>query len=166
MTKSALSPNQIARRRELTEAAQRIIRREGIKGCTSRAIAAESGLNNGLIHYYFKTVDAVVDAAMGEMVDESVARIDSAAEGHEDTAARFWSVIEAHLDAFGGSQEQTVIWMDYWVDAVRSGRTEVIGRIDDAIVAALFEALQDAEVPDARARARAICGYVTGAAIR
>ena len=167
MTKlETLSPNHIARRRELVEAAQRVLRRDGIKGCSSRAIAKESGLNNGLIHYYFKTVDAVVDAAMGEMVDEIVASINAAAEGHEDPAHRFWSVIEAHLDAFGGSREQTVLWMDYWVDAVRSGRTEVIGRIDDAVVGAVTDALEEAEVPEARARGRAICGYVVGAAIR
>jgi AcrR family transcriptional regulator len=167
VTKSVtLTPNHLARRRQLVEAAQRVLQREGTKGCTSRAIARESGLNNGLIHYYFKTVDAVVDAAMGEMVDEIVARINAAAEQHEDPAHRFWSVIEAHLDAFGGSREQTVLWMDYWVDAMRSGRAEVIGRIDDAVVAAMTDTLEEAEVPEARARARAICGYVVGAGIR
>ena len=143
-----------------------MLRRDGIKGCSSRAIAKESGLNNGLIHYYFKTVDAVVDAAMAEMVDDIVASIETAAQGHEDPSHRFWSVIEAHLDAFGGSPEQTILWMDYWVDAMRSGRMEVIGRIDDAVLGAITSALKDADVPGAGARARAICGYVVGVAIR
>jgi AcrR family transcriptional regulator len=130
-----------------------------------RARSRASGFNNGL-HYYFGTVDAVVDAATWQMVDEIVGRISTAAEGHEDPAERFWSVVEAHLDVFESPPGQTVLWMDYWVDAVRSGRTDIIGHMDDVIVKALADALKAASAPEPKMRARAICAYVTGAAIR
>jgi AcrR family transcriptional regulator len=161
-----LTPNHLAKRQQLMDAARTVLRRDGIKGCTSRAIARESGLNNGLIHYYFETVEAIVDAATWQMVDEIVSRIRAAAHGHEDPAERFWSVVEAHLDAFESPPGQIVLWMDYWVDAVRSGRTEIIGHIDDVIVKALADALKAADAPEPKTRARAICAYVTGAAIR
>jgi AcrR family transcriptional regulator len=160
------TPNHLAKRQQLVTAAQTVLRRDGIKGCTSRAIARESGFNNGLIHYYFGTVDAVVDAAIWQMVDEIVGRIRAAAEAHEDPAERFWSVVEAHLDTFESPAGQTLLWMDYWVDAVRAGRTEIIGHVDDVIVKALADALKAAEAPEPKTRARAICAYVTGAAIR
>jgi AcrR family transcriptional regulator len=161
-----LTPNHLAKRQQLVNAAQTVLRRDGIKGCTSRAIARESGFNNGLIHYYFGTVDAIVDAAVWQMVDEIVGPIRAAADGREDPVERFWSVVEAHLDSFESPAGQTVLWMDYWVDAVRQGRTEVIGHVDDVIVAALVGALKAAQAPEPTTRARAICAYVTGAAIR
>lgn len=161
-----LTPNQLAKRQQLLTAAQTVLRRDGIKGCTSRAIARESGVNNGLVHYYFETVDAIVDAVMWQMVDEIVGRIRAAAERCDDPAERFWSIVEAHLNAFESPDEQTVLWMDYWVDAVRAGRTEIIGRIDDTVIKALANALKAADAPEPRTRARAICAYVTGAAIR
>jgi AcrR family transcriptional regulator len=161
-----LTPNHLAKRQQLVTAAQAVLRRDGIKGCTSRAIARESGFNNGLIHYYFGTVDDVMDAAIWQMVDEIVGRIRAAAEADEDPAEWFWSIVEAHLDAFESPAGQTVLWMDYWVHAVRAGRTEIIGHVDDVIVKALAEALRAAEAPEPKTRARAICAYVTGAAIR
>lgn len=161
-----LSPNQRAKRQQLVTAALTVLRRDGISGCTSRAIARECGVNNGLIHYYFDTVDAIVDAAMWELVDEIVSRIRAASERSDDPTEQFWSVVEAHLDAFESPDGQTVLWMDYWVDAVRNGRKDIIGHIDDLVINALTSALKAADVPDAKTRARAICAYVTGAAIR
>jgi AcrR family transcriptional regulator len=162
----ALTPNQLARRQQLVTAAQTVLRRDGINGCTSRAIARESGFTNGLVHYYFETVDAIVDAAMWQLVDEIVGRIRTAVDENGDPAIRFWSVVEAHLDAFESPDGQTVLWMDYWVDAVRAGRTEIIGHIDDMVIKVLTDALKAANAPEPKTRARAICAYVTGAAIR
>jgi AcrR family transcriptional regulator len=162
----ALTPNQLAKRQQLVTAAQTVLRRDGINGCTSRAIARESGFTNGLVHYYFETVDAIVDAAMWQLVDEIVGRIRTAVDENGDPAIRFWSVVEAHLDAFESPDGQTVLWMDYWVDAVRAGRTEIIGHIDDMVIKVLTDALKAANAPEPKTRARAICAYVTGAAIR
>jgi len=161
-----LTANQLAKREHLVRAAQTVLRRDGIKGCTSRAIARESGFNNGLIHYYFETVDAIVDAAIWQMVEEITGRIRAAAASHGEPADRFWAVVEAHLDTFESPPGQTVLWMDYWVDTVRSGRPEVIGHVDDMVIAALTDALRAAGVSAPKTRARAICAYVTGAAIR
>jgi AcrR family transcriptional regulator len=161
-----LTPNQLARRQQLVTAAQTVLRRDGINGCTSRAIARESGFTNGLVHYYFETVDAIVDAAMWQLVDEIAGRIRTAVDENGDPAIRFWSIVEAHLDAFESPDGQTVLWMDYWVDAVRAGRTEIIGHIDDMVIKVLTDALKAANAPEPKTRARAICAYVTGAAIR
>jgi AcrR family transcriptional regulator len=165
VTKSELTPNHQARRSQLVQAAQRVLERDGIKGCSSRAIAAESGLNNGLIHYYYKTVGAIVDAAMRDFGEQIVARIEAAAARHDDPTERFWAVIDEHLAALSTPPGRTVLWMDYWVAAQRSGRSEAVGRIDDVIAGAIEDALRDAGVPDPHPRARAISNYVMGTAI-
>ena len=161
-----LTANQLAKRQHLVDAAQTVLRRDGIKGCTSRAIAKESGFNNGLIHYYFETVDAIIDAAIWQMVEEITGRIRAAADSHDEPADRFWAVVEAHLDTFESPAGQTVLWLDYWVETVRSGRNEMIGHVDDMVITALTDALRAASVSAPKTRARAICAYVTGTAIR
>jgi AcrR family transcriptional regulator len=44
-------------RTQLLDAAERILIRDGHAGVTTRRVGAEAGLNHGLIHYYFGTLD-------------------------------------------------------------------------------------------------------------
>ncbi|HJQ05842.1 MAG TPA: TetR family transcriptional regulator [Nocardioides sp.] len=44
-------------RTQLLDAAERILVREGHAGVTTRRVGAEAGLNHGLIHYYFGSLD-------------------------------------------------------------------------------------------------------------
>jgi AcrR family transcriptional regulator len=42
------------------DAAERLLVREGAAGISTRALAAESGQNHGLVHYYFGSVDELL----------------------------------------------------------------------------------------------------------
>jgi AcrR family transcriptional regulator len=44
-------------RTQLLDAAERILVRDGHAGVTTRKVGAEAGVNHGLIHYYFGTLD-------------------------------------------------------------------------------------------------------------
>jgi len=57
------SPKQLARRSLIVDAAVDTLRREGIAGCTVRAIAATTPLTKGTIHYYVSDVREIVNAA-------------------------------------------------------------------------------------------------------
>jgi AcrR family transcriptional regulator len=64
-----------ARRRELADAACRVIARNGLAGTTLADVAAESGWSVGSIRYYFPSKDELVAAALwrvGERVDERI----------------------------------------------------------------------------------------------
>jgi AcrR family transcriptional regulator len=161
-----LSPNQLHKREQLIDAALALLKRDGPRACTTRAIAEESGLGGGLLHYYFESIDEVVDAAAEKMGDEIVTAILAAGEGGKDPVRRFWSIVEAYLQAFERPSGRIVQWMDYWVSAMRSGRAERVAQIDMAVVDALAEALTEAGIPDARNRAHALSAYVLGAVIR
>lgn len=64
-----------ARRRELADAACRVIARQGLTGTTLAHISAESGWSIGSIRHYFADKDQLVAAALwrvGERVDERI----------------------------------------------------------------------------------------------
>jgi AcrR family transcriptional regulator len=66
-----------ARRRELADAACRVIARDGLAGTTLADVAEESGWSIGSIRYYFPNKDELVAAALwraGERVDEQIRR--------------------------------------------------------------------------------------------
>jgi AcrR family transcriptional regulator len=64
-----------ARRRELADAACRVIARNGLAGTTLAHVATESGWSIGSIRYYFPNKDELVASALwrvGERVDERI----------------------------------------------------------------------------------------------
>jgi AcrR family transcriptional regulator len=66
-----------ARRRELADAACRVIARNGLSGTTLAHVADESGWSIGSIRYYFPNKDELVASALwrvGERVDERIRR--------------------------------------------------------------------------------------------
>jgi AcrR family transcriptional regulator len=66
-----------ARRRELADAACRVIARNGLGGTTLAHVAEESGWSIGSIRYYFPNKDELIASALwrvGERVDERIRR--------------------------------------------------------------------------------------------
>jgi AcrR family transcriptional regulator len=64
-----------ARRRELADAACRVIARNGLSGTTLAQVAEESGWSIGSIRYYFPTKDELVASALwrvGERIDDRI----------------------------------------------------------------------------------------------
>jgi AcrR family transcriptional regulator len=161
-----LTPKQLGKREQIICAARIVLLRDGLSGVTSRAVARQSGLTNGLIHYYFDTLDEIVDAVMEGELQQIIDRIREAAAQNTDPIERFWAVTEAHLDGFAHDPTQALIWMDYWAHAMHSGQTHPIERIDDLLVELLTGLLEEAGLADAADRAQAICSYVTGAGVR
>ena len=66
-----------ARRRELADAACRVIGRHGLAGATLAQVAEESGWSIGSIRYYFPSKDELLASALwrvGERIDERIRR--------------------------------------------------------------------------------------------
>lgn len=66
-----------ARRRELADAASRVIARNGLSATTLAQVAQESGWSIGSIRYYFPNKDELIASALwrvGERVDERIRR--------------------------------------------------------------------------------------------
>lgn len=59
------------RRAELTEAARRVMVREGAWTTTTRAVAAEAGVPHGSVHYAFSSKDELLKAVMAQDVESA-----------------------------------------------------------------------------------------------
>jgi AcrR family transcriptional regulator len=164
--KETLSPNQLGKRELILQSARHVLLEGGPAACTSRALAQESGLTKGLIHYYFDTVEEIVDEAMRGLLAELFDRLRATAARHEDPAERFWAVIDDYISAYAEQPGLTLLWFDYWVRTTRMGRREEGAAVNDGLVALLADVLSDASVADPVARARAVLAYVIGVLVR
>lgn len=160
------SPNHLDKRRQIVEAAKAILLSSGWGACSSREIAKATGLNKGLIHYYFNSVDEIADAAMADLLDELMARIRAAADAHTDPNERFWAVVEEYLAAFGDESQLTLLWFEWWTRETREGRLSRVEAVQDGLIDLLAELLGDVGGSPAATRARALFSYVIGALVR
>lgn len=64
-------------RDKLIEAAFRVVARDGLADANVKSIAAEAGVNPGLLHYHFATKDALLEAAIESASARYVAEIDA-----------------------------------------------------------------------------------------
>ena len=63
LTGPEAAPRGVARR-ALLDAAERLLIEEGHAGITTRKVAAEAGVNHGLVHYYFGSIEELLFQAM------------------------------------------------------------------------------------------------------
>jgi len=68
------------RRRQLVEAAVRVMARDGVARATTRAICAEAEVSLSVFHYCFDSKQELLEAAIGAITGNYVARVLSAVE--------------------------------------------------------------------------------------
>jgi AcrR family transcriptional regulator len=90
------------RREELVEAAIRVLVRDGVAKATTRAIAAEAGVSQGVIHYCFASRSELLQEVITRMTDRFLAPVSEAFAGGDDLRASiagslraFWRRVEA-----------------------------------------------------------------------
>ncbi|GAO80021.1 TetR/AcrR family transcriptional regulator [Sphingopyxis sp. C-1] len=73
------SPGQ-STREKLIDAAFRAVARNGLADTNVKSIAAEAGVNPGLLHYHFASKDALIEAAIESATARYLAEIDALIE--------------------------------------------------------------------------------------
>jgi len=58
----------------LLDAAERLLVEKGHAGITTRALASEAGVNNGLVHYYFGSMEEVFVQVLERFTDQLIER--------------------------------------------------------------------------------------------
>jgi AcrR family transcriptional regulator len=160
------SPRRFARRELIVAAAQQIILRDGPAACTTREIARESGLNKGLIYYYFESHEEIIDAAMRAFTAELTTAIVRARAEHADPAERFWALVEDYLAVFDARPGLALAFYEYWMRCTREGRMDNITRVQREIIGRFAELLADGGADDAPLRARVVVSYIVGVLVR
>jgi AcrR family transcriptional regulator len=161
-----VSPNQMDKQRQIVEAARAVLARDGLAGCTARAIADASPLTKSAIHYYFADMDELIDRAMAAHIDAFIGKIRKAAARHEDPVDRFWAAVAEYLDSFQEMPGAALLWFDYWIDATRKNRLEPIEQMHRDVIAIFTGMLAAIPVDDPDKRADALFSYLMGTVVR
>lgn len=154
------------KRRLIVEAAVRVLMRDGLKGCTARAVADESPLTKSAIHYYFDSTEEIVDAAMDAHLEEFLRRLLDAAASHKEPTERFWAVVQTYFATFNEAPGSAVVWLAYWLQNMDFGRREYNERIQNRIVGVLSQTLAETGADESAARSQALFSYLIGTVLR
>ncbi|GAB3006063.1 TetR family transcriptional regulator [Amycolatopsis acidiphila] len=161
-----LSPNQLAKQEQIVDAARRVLARDGLAGCTARAIADAGPLTKSAIHYYFSDIDLLIDRAMAALVTDFLGELDKVAAKYDDPAERLWAVLEAYLETFADNPNAAFVWFEYWVAVGRTEHVQAAEVMLRSVIELLTDLLGDLRIDDPRARARALQSYLLGAIVQ
>jgi AcrR family transcriptional regulator len=163
------SPNQLAKRQQIVEAAKVLLTQEGLAGTTARALADVGPLTKSAIHYYFADMDEIVDLAMGQHMAAFVEIVRAAADGAQgDGRGQLRAAIAAYLATFAERPGTAFLWFSYWADASSRGRADAV----EANLASVTELLRDllagagVGADDAGARAHALLSWLLGTVVQ
>ena len=151
-----------ARKRELADAAIAAIDTAGLEGVRLVDVAKAANLTTGAVVHYLPSKDAVLAAALEEVVGRILARMErSADENVVDLAL-------GYLPHDAQSWRETRVWLQFWGRAVGSGSLRAEHRRHyDAIAERLARQMPKNLAPAGRrAAADAIIAAVDGLVIR
>jgi AcrR family transcriptional regulator len=140
-----------ARRRELADAACRVIARNGLSGTTLADVAEESGWSIGSIRYYFPNKDELLASALwrvGERVDDRIER--RTAGGMTMNDLRLAATELLPLDA--GRREEALVHLAFLaqaavVPALADASEGAAERLQEPLAARIAQAVQSGELP-------------------
>ena len=73
-SRAAASTNRQETEHRFLDAAERLLIQVGYAGITTRAVAAEAGLNHGLVHYYFGSIEELLLRVLNRFTERLIAR--------------------------------------------------------------------------------------------
>jgi AcrR family transcriptional regulator len=161
-----ISPNRREKRREIVEAAKSALLANGLDRFTARALTENGSFSRSAIHYYFDSVEDIVDAAMASELESFLEILNTTAAEHEAPLDRFWAVTQRYLAHFSDQPALTLLWFDYSIAAVQAGRPHPAVEIESRLGEIFVGLLRDCGVPDWEARSEALLAFMLGTTLR
>jgi len=161
-----ISPNRREKRREIIEVAKSVLLANGLDSCTARALTESGSFSRSAIHYYFDSVEEIIDAAMASQLDSFLDMLNTAAAEHEAPLHRFWAVTQSYLAHFADQPALTLLWFDYSIAAVQAGRPHPAIEIESRLQETFAGLLRDCGVPDWQSRSEAVLAFMLGTTLR
>lgn len=161
-----LSPNQREKRREIIEVAKSVLLASGLDRFTARALTESGSFSRSAIHYYFDSVEEIIDAVMTSELESFLEMLDGVAAEHEAPLERFWAVTQRYLAHFSEQPALTLLWFDYSIAAVQAGRPHPAIEIESRLREIFVGLLKDCGVPDWESRSEALLAFMLGTTLR
>jgi AcrR family transcriptional regulator len=121
-----VAPNRIVaprRRQEISQATLRCLARDGYDRLTMKALAAEAGVSQGILHYYFQDKIAILIAALEAVSAELEQRLaQDQAHASLDAAQRLRAVIETCLTTAVERPEIWRVYLQFWGEMLHDPR--------------------------------------------
>jgi AcrR family transcriptional regulator len=138
------------RRRDVLTAATRVIVRDGIDAATTRAIAKEAGLSNGVLSHYFADKDEILLSALRQSHERIRQRLIRKVEGASGLVA-LRTVLLDNLPLDDERAEETRLEISFWsrslaADALAEVQRTEAGELRAAVHGLLARARTDGEV--------------------
>jgi AcrR family transcriptional regulator len=128
------------------------LRRNGLRGTTSRAIAAAAGVNLGAITYHFGSKDELVARALLTAVKGWIEPALEILRRDMDPAERLLAAVDQLRSSFEGAREMLPLYLEALVaaprhDTLRSGVEALLGEVRTLLSAQLREQRDSGYVP-------------------
>jgi len=156
----------VGHRQDLLAAARRLLRTKGYARITARDLVAESGTNLASIGYHFGSKEGLLNAAIGEAIEEwteQLARV-AMADPAATPAERGFSAWSAMLAGVAAQRELVVSYLEALAQAERAPAlreqfARQYRRCRERVAELVAESLGDGTTPD-DPQVRALAGFV------
>ena len=112
-----------AQKRMIAKAAIHVINKAGLDGTRLRDVARAGNITTGAVTHYFDGKDAVLEAALGEIVRRTLARIDTPVKaGSGQDIRTFLRRVAAYLPLDDEGRAEWRVWLAFWGRAIADER--------------------------------------------
>ena len=119
------------RREEVLAAAYRVAARDRLGGLTTRAVAKEAGVSNGLVFFHFVSREGLVLALLDRLLETTVLAPDRAGMEEASPVLRLLRTIERDVEGLPANRNRVALLIDFWVMGTQ--HAEVQTRIRKAL---------------------------------
>lgn len=112
----------------------------GIAATTTRAIAKQAGLNQGIIHYYFRSKEQLLEKLLEVLFHNFTTNIEMIATCNLPPLEKLERVLDSGFGFIGPRKEEFIVFIAYWGHAISAGGEiyclyqELFSRFRSAIV--------------------------------
>lgn len=103
------------RREELLRAAYRVAARDRLGGLTTRAVAQEAGVSNGLVFFHFTSREGLLLALLDLLLETTVLSPETPVHGDRHPRFILLERIERDIRSLRMSRDRVALLVDYWV---------------------------------------------------
>jgi AcrR family transcriptional regulator len=160
------------RRREILDAAVRVVAERGFAATRVQDVAKSLGVSTGLVHYHFDSKDELLTAAFRHAADADIHRLEKSLAESADAVEQLDRVLREYLPG-GRGEKGWVLWIDAWGEALRDpGLRRISAELDQAWFAAIEGVILDGvtagqfRCPDPHAAAWRLAALMDGLSLQ
>jgi AcrR family transcriptional regulator len=111
------------RKAQILQAAYTVARLRGLDRLTVRLVASEAGLSNGLVHFHFKTKEALLIALLDRVLETTtVLRVSEEIAAIPSPLERLLALLRQEMDRLTRDRGQIRVFFDFWSMGMRNSR--------------------------------------------